>query len=480
MIGFVLRLVARLPFLFIAGRAYGPDVVGRFAGAVLAVELAALIATLGLKRGLAQMLTDTDRPHAHVAWDGLAMAGVASLLAIAILALFPQVMFPNSGINGLDRLLPFAVLALTWTEIALTALAYRHNVNASVTARAIVEPWTISIAAAVLALDPHWLRDGLIISYALSTLAALIAAMIPFIRSYGWPVGWQPRIAPMMALGRANVPLAGADAIEWATRNVDRFILSLFFSPAIVGIYYMAQQVASLSQKLKTSFDPILGPVITKNLAEGNRAAVARQIGQVGFWILAAQALLALMGGIPAKGVMGVVGPQFVAGYLALACLLLAEVLAVTGSVSEAALVYVARRRNLAISCTVLFVQSALSIGLILAARAWGAPVAVQAAAPAAALAMAVAAGSVAKATLLGHLLGARIRPFRPALMLAVVAGALAGHFATRWAEWAEIVVGIPLIVLSYGFVLWRAGFGPEDRALFQRTDVNAESAASR
>src|SRR3546814_2936288 len=39
--GFVLRLVARLPFLYIAGRWYGPEAVGRFAFAVLVIELVA-------------------------------------------------------------------------------------------------------------------------------------------------------------------------------------------------------------------------------------------------------------------------------------------------------------------------------------------------------------------------------------------------------------------------------------------------------
>ena len=61
------------------------------------------------------------------------------------------------------------------------------------------------------------------------------------------------------------------------------------FEPKIVGIYYMAQQVASLPQKLKTSFDPILGPVITRSLANDDRAAIANQVRQVAFWIMAAQ-----------------------------------------------------------------------------------------------------------------------------------------------------------------------------------------------
>ena len=295
--GFVLRLAARIPFLFIAGRVYGPDLVGRFAIAVVVVELAALVATLGLKRGLAQALARADRPHPCVVWDALAVAFLAALVASAVLIAFPQIMYPNSAIRGLDRWLPCIIVASAWSDVSLAALAYRHNVKATVTARAVVEPWTISIAAYLFSLVT--IRDGLVLSYVSSMIAALIASMVPFLRSYGLPRGWQPRLAPLLALARTNVPLAGADALEWGSRNVDRFILGVMFAPKIVGIYYMAQQVASLPQKLKTSFDPILGPVITESLARDDRAAIANQVRQVAFWIMAAQAGLALMGSIP-------------------------------------------------------------------------------------------------------------------------------------------------------------------------------------
>ncbi len=324
--GFALRLLARIPFLFIAGRFYGPDLVGRFAIAVVVVELAALLATLGMKRGLAQALAKADRPHAHVVWDALALALVASLIASAVLWVFPQLLYPNSPITGLDHWLALIVVAIAWSDISLAALAYRLNVKAAVTARAVVEPWTISIAA--WALSYYSTRDGLIMSYVLAMAAALVASIVPFIRSYGLPYGWSPHLRPMLALVKRNMPLAGADAIEWGTRNVDRFILGLLFGPAIVGIYYMAQQVASLPQKLKTSFDPVLGPVITQSLAADDKGAVARQVRQVGFWIITAQAALALAGSIPASGVMGVVGREFVSGAGALSFLLIAEVLA--------------------------------------------------------------------------------------------------------------------------------------------------------
>ena len=123
--GFLLRLAARLPFLFIAGRMYGADALGRFAYAVLIVEFAAQLATLGLKRGLAQQLSTTDKPHACVVMDGLLVAFLASALATIILMIFPQAMFPNSPIHGLEWLLPLVVFAVAGSDVALAATLWR-------------------------------------------------------------------------------------------------------------------------------------------------------------------------------------------------------------------------------------------------------------------------------------------------------------------------------------------------------------------
>ena len=466
--GFILRLAARIPFLFIAGRIYGPDLVGRFAIAVVVVELAALVATLGLKRGLAQALVDSDQPQVEVVWNAMGVAFLAAITASVFLWLFPQIMYPNSAISGLDRYLPCVIVAVAWSDVSLAALAFRHDVKATVTARAIVEPWTISVAAWAFSFVAQ--RDGLVLSYATSMTAALIASLIPFLRTYGFPKGWKPRIAPLLNLARKNIPLAAADALEWGTRNVDRFILGVLFAPKIVGIYYMAQQVASLPQKLKTSFDPILGPVITQSLAIDDKPAIARQVRQVAFWIIAAQGGLALMGSIPGKAVMGVVGPQFVAGTAALAFLLIAEVLASSGAVSESALVYVARHRNLAISILTLLFQIGLSFALILAMRWLGWPENWQAAGPAVALMLSLGLMSLAKMRLLSGILSAKVSPWRWPLVWAALAAVAVGLCFTMLPheyEWAQLLIGEPAIAATYLFILWRYAFGPADRALF-------------
>lgn len=432
--GFLLRLAARLPFLFIAGRWYGAEALGRFAYAIIIVEFVATLATLGLKRGLAAQLSATERPHVHVVWDALLLAAIASAVAATVLGALPQLMFPNSDINGLEWLLPLTIFALAWSDISLAALAYRLDIAATVRARSVIEPWTISIAAFGLAF--YSLRDGLIIAYVVSMVAALGASIWPLLKSFGWPHGWRPRPSSLFLLAKRNVPLAAADAIEWGSRRLDIAILGLFFSPAIVGVYYVAQQVASLPQKLKTSFDPILGPVITRNLEAGNREAVAKQVAQVGFWIIAAQAAVGLALGIPGEGVMGLVGPHFVAGTIALAFLLLAEVVAATAAVSEAALIYVARHLNLWISMGMILVQILLSFALVLLLRdELGLPVIWQSAAPAIALALALGIASIAKAKLLARLLDAPVSGWRwPLVWASLVAGAV-GYLFTRLPE---------------------------------------------
>jgi O-antigen/teichoic acid export membrane protein len=473
LIGFVLRLAARLPFLFIAGRLYGAESLGRFASAVIIVELVAMLCTIGEKRGLAQRLAEEPdeaqggrAPQAVIA-DGLLLATIAGVLASLVLWLVPQPMFPSGIYTQADRLMVLAIPALALTEILLAAQAYRFDITATVRARAIVEPWTISIAVGVLFyVKPE---SGLGLAYLLSIYAALVTAIVPYARTYGLPRGWRPSLSRSRRLLVRGSPLAAADAIEWGTRRLDIFILGLFAVPAAVGIYYVAQQVASLPQKLKTSFEPILGPVLTRKLAERDYAAIARQVCQVGFWITAAQAGVSLALGIPGEAIMGIVGPGFVGGNSALAFLLLAEVVAATAVVAESALVYVARLRNLSVSIATIVLQGGLTVAAMLVADAYDLPGSWRAALAAACLMVALAAASLAKATLLGRILGHMVNNWRWALVWAALVATAVGQIAIRLPEWAELVFGIPMILGAYGWVIWRWGFGPEDRVLFTR-----------
>ena len=476
--GFLLRLAGMMPFLFIAGRLYGAEALGRFASALVVVELTAMICSMGEKRGLAQRLSEApDTLPANLVFDGMLVATLTSLAAAAFYWLVPFPLFPSGQFTELDRLIVLAIPGYALTEIVLAAQAYRFDIGTTVRARSLVLPWTLSIlAGALYFVIPS---SGLSIAYLASIYAGLLTALWPFLRTYGLPHGWRPRPAAMARMTVRALPLAAADAIEWGTRRLDIFILGLFAAPAAVGIYYVAQQVASLPQKLKTSFEPILGPVITRNLKERNYAEIARQVCQVGFWIVAVQAGIALALGIPGEGVMGLIGPNFVSGTGALAFLLAAEVVAATAVVSEAALIYMARVRNLLISVATIGLQAILTVAAMLLVDRFDLPETWKAAGAAAALMLALGTASIVKSRLLARILGERINNWRWALVWAAAPAVVIGAVAVRLPEWAELAFGIPAILGAYGWVIWRYGFGPEDRVLFRRTlEHPAEQAA--
>ncbi len=468
--GFLLRLAARIPFLFIAGRLYGADSLGRFAYALVAVELASQLATLGQKRGLAQQLSRGEQPDAHVVADGMVLSLITGSALTGLLMLFPYAMFPSGHLSQIDLMLPLAVIPYTLTEIALSALAYRYDIATTVKARAVVEPWALSIAAAAAYFAlPH---SGLSLAYIISIFAAALAALIPLVRAYGLPHGWIPHPERIARLALGNMPLAAADAVEWGTRRLDIAILGQFATPTAVGVYWAAQQVASLPAKLKSSFEPILGPVITRNLIDKNYVAIATQVCQVGFWITAMQAGVALALGIPGKAVMGLVGPEFVGGTGALAFLLVAEVVAATAVVSEAVLIYVARIKNLWVSLLTISLQGALTVGFMLAVDHYHFPELYYSAGAAAALMLALGCASLIKGGLLTRILGQTVNNWRWALVWAAAPAVLVGWLSTKLPEWAELAFGVPAILLVYGMVIWRRGFGPEDRVLFRRNVV--------
>jgi len=476
--GFVVRLIARIPFIVIATRLYGAEALGRFASALVLIEIVALICSLGEKRGLAQRLSEgageNRAAETNLVYDGILLALAYSALAAGVLWVFPEPMFPNGMSSALDLWLIATIPAFAVTEILLAAQAYRFDIATTVRARAVVEPWTISIGAGVFFFLPATRESGLALAYIASIFAGLLTALWPFLRTYGLPRAWKPHPGALARMSARAFPIVGADAIERGTRLLDIFILGLFAPPSAVGIYYAAQQIASLPQKLKTSFEPILSPVITRNLRIGNMEAIAAQVRQVGFWIIAIQLGIALVLGVPGEAVMGLWGPDYVKGTAALAFLLAAEVVASMAVVSESVLVYIARKRNLAISVGIIALQGVLTIVLIEAAGRLGLGDGFEAAGAAGALMIALAISSIVKALLLRHLLGAPVSNLRWTLVYAAAPAVVVGYAFTWTPEWMEVIFGIPAMLGTYALVIWRRGFSEEDKVLFRKQSAPA------
>jgi len=457
--GFVLRLGARLPFLFIAGRLYGAEALGLFAYATMVIELMAQLATLGLKRGLAAELAEGAMPEPQIVADALLLAWIAALIGALLLMALPGILFPNGGGGGLDRILPLMAVAIVTSDVAIAAMAFRHRLGVAVVARSVVEPWTLALVALALAFTPLQ-RDGLMIAYAASMVTAMIASLWPLIREFGWPAGWTPHWRRLLELARANLPLAGADAAEWGSRRLDIFILGRFASAEVVGIYFIAQQIATLPGKLKMSFDSILSPVVARALATNDIPGVAAHIRQVGFWIAAAQLGAGLALGFTGSASLALFGTTFAAGVNILILLLTVEFFGAQASMAESALIYLRAKTNLALSVAGLLIQTGVSLWLVPIYGGVGA---------AAGLAIAALFLALAKSALLHRVLALPVIGWRWSLVVAALPALGAGWLIQPLSGVLKLAVGIPLVLGVYAIVIWVVGFRGPDRLLFVR-----------
>ncbi len=484
-LGFVLRLLARIPFLFVAGRLYGTAEVGRFGYAILVVELTAQLATIGLRRGMADALArEAADPHAgappaNTVADALLLGLVLAGVGATLLSTWPMLVFPGGTATPIDRLFPFVAVAVALSDISLAALAYRHDIVAQVRARAIVEPWTLSLAA----IPAYYLfggAQGLFASYAASMLAAVAASLWPCFVSYGRPRRWRPHTGRLARLAADNLPRAGADLADWGSRRLDFFILGRFASPEITGIYFVAQNMASMAAKLKNSFDSIIAPLLATAIADGDLAKVAAHVRQVAFWVLTAQFAVVLDLGLTGHASLGLFGPAFPAGAPFFALLLSVELFSSQGAVSEDALVYLRPRTNLAIALAGVVLQAGLTLAFVERYGPYAA---------AGGLAAAVFVVSLAKSAVLRRVVGASVSGWRPTLFAAA-----AGAFAVGWGvmhlpawlataapalgwtaargkavgEIVELTLGQVAILATFGALIWTIGFTGPDKLLFQ------------
>jgi hypothetical protein len=72
---------------------------------------------------------------------------------------------------------------------------------------------------------------------------------------------------------------------------------------------------------------------------------------------------------------------------------------------------------------------------------------------------------------LLKRLLGAPVQGWRWPLIWAAAGAIAVGWGFTRLPprlEWVELAIGVPLILATFGAIVWRRGFTHEDRVLFR------------
>lgn len=358
--GFVGRTGARILFLFFAGNFYGADNLGRLAAVIAVTEILVTLGIFGFKRSLLEMLQgakeDEKEQYALIKTALTVSLMVGTILAITLGFLwdFLGLIYRNFYYALFAAIIPFMALM----EVMLTTTRFKRIVRYEVFARSLVEPWTIALTS-VLFFFLGWVTFGLLLAYVLSMFAAFLFSLWAFSKEFDWSRLMKAKLRRDLA-GQVFVftgPTAIVDVIGVAFRRVDVLFLGFFTPDAVVGIYYGVQQIATVLQKARHVFDPILQPVVSQTLDQRGNEGAGQQLRQVCRWIFSLLALLLALFSFYSEPVLGLVGEGFAVGALALIIVLAAETL--EGTLASAELPFVFRRPllNLGISLTAFAVH---------------------------------------------------------------------------------------------------------------------------
>jgi O-antigen/teichoic acid export membrane protein len=343
--GFAGRSVARILFLFFAGNFYGAARLGEMASVIAVVEILIMVGIFGFRRSLMEILEsakdDAGRLYALILSALTVTAAIGTVLAAALALVWDYI-----GLNMKTAhypLLAFIIPFIGLMEIFLTATRFKRRMRYEVLARSVVEPWTL----ALLTLAFYFAGNtafGLLGSYAGSLMAAFAFSLYAFGREYEWRALFAApfNMAFIRRVGFFSGPTAVVDAIGIAFRRADIIFLSLFTPDATVGIYYGVQNLATIVQKTRHMFDPMLSPVVSQTLSRRGSEGASEQLAQVCRWIFTLLCLQLALLAFYGKPLLTLIGPGFEAGARALVIVLGAE--ALEGTLASAELPFVFRR----------------------------------------------------------------------------------------------------------------------------------------
>jgi len=383
--GFIIRLGARLPFLFVVGHWFGADAFGQYVFAVTFVETLSAIAIFGFKRSLFHFFSPHIKPndtgqiaqivfHAAIVSIAIALAlvGVSWLLHDIMAQIFSPAMAKAALI------LSPAIFLFTFTEILLSATRAFRFMRYEVFTKSIVEPYCL-LTLACLLYFLGFSAEGLLWSYLMMMILSLGSAIYAFFKVIAFQDLKTIRFdfSLMKEIIRFSAPTGLYDLLNLVLLRIDVYILSALTSESTVGIYGMALQIATTVKKIRQSFDPILAPVVSQSLNENNIQTVGHEMAQVSYWILSIQALIVSILFFYGEGLMGLFGAEFVVGGLILSIIVLGDSVNGTFGVSELLLIYKKPVVAPMISAVMLIVHSIMCYVMIDQYGAMGAAISI-------------------------------------------------------------------------------------------------------
>jgi O-antigen/teichoic acid export membrane protein len=284
--GFLVRLSARVPFLYIAGELYGRSKYGEYVLVIAVADTFALLASFGFHRSISTFIhARTSSEEGFVIRHVLILtAGIGALLASVVIT-FADVIVATLNVPHASRLLQFASTTIpvaALTEILLAAAAVRRVIRYEIYSRSMMEPAALTLAAfAFFLLD--FQGFGLVAAYVVAKCAAAFVVAFSFSRLFGVSFlrGTNWDLLYFRKLLSHSAPTSLHELIGVIMTRIDVFAVGFFFSNATVGLYAMAQQFVTVIEKVSLSFYSMLMPLLSDALRTSNVTRVYVQVSAV-------------------------------------------------------------------------------------------------------------------------------------------------------------------------------------------------------
>lgn len=207
--------------------------------------------------------------------------------------------------------------------------------------------------------------------------------MMAFVLARGLFAGHRRDMAKTSPAGllRFSTPIAIYSLLNMLIMRMDVLLLG-FLGPSAgvsigtIGVFVASVEIAGGMRKVRQAFDPMFTPIIARQSAVQDRAAMEQSFAQLGRWVLAAQ--LPLMGVLCLAGGIGldIFGPGFRSGALWVGLLAVAHATNSFVGLAETVIMIQRPKWNLVNSAITVALQLGVSLVLIPVFGATGAALA--------------------------------------------------------------------------------------------------------
>ena len=348
--GFGVRIVARIILLAFVARVYGVSDFGRLGETVAIVELLAAFSIFGINKTLLGEMKRDDDGHrlAGKVMDAIVLTTLISgALTIVMWLLWP--MLAAAGLSASQFVL-LGIPLIAIAEVATTGTRHFRTVLWDTLVKALIKPWSFlffAVAAYYLLIGVRLpsgseisSEQALLAAYTASLLLTAIFAIVILARFFGAHAqvrAYRPSFENVVGLARRSWPIALNETGLSAFRRIDIIILAAVAGPKATGVYYLAQQIGTIVEKVRYLFEPMLAPIVAQSPSISTIAAHLRRLS---LFIFSTQLSIIVLVAIAGTSVLQWFEINPAGALLVILAILLGELLDGTFGLCELPMVY--------------------------------------------------------------------------------------------------------------------------------------------